>query len=95
MQLAFWDWMIRADDTPPAGEGVLGQFGLMMRAGVLKSGYGRHRARDLFQVPLNRDDGPIWTFDRMGQTRTELPDGLLGASRPAPGSIPGPVGRLC
>src|SRR5262249_23152006 len=39
--------------------------------------YGRYRARDLFQVPLNRDDGPIWTFDRMGATRTELPDGRL------------------
>lgn len=36
-----------------------------------------HRARDLFQVPLNRDDGPIWTFGRMGATRTELSDGRI------------------
>lgn len=75
MRLAFWEWMIRGDDIPPTGDGdVLGKFGLMMRAGVLKSGYGPYRARDLFKVPLNRDDGPIWTFDRMGATRTELPD---------------------
>ena len=48
-----------------------------MREGILKSTYGPYRARDLFQVPLNRDDGPIWTFDRMGQSRIELPDGRL------------------
>jgi hypothetical protein len=78
MRIAFWEWMIRGDDTSPANEGgVLSQLGLMMRAGVLKSGYGPYRARDLFQVPLNRDDGPIWTFDRMGATRTELPDGRV------------------
>ncbi|MDY3558525.1 hypothetical protein R5W23_005645 [Gemmata sp. JC673] len=78
MRLAFWEWMIRGDETPPADAGcVLGEFGLMMRAGVLKSGYGPYRARDRFQVPLNRDDGPIWTFDRMGQTRTDLPDGRV------------------
>jgi hypothetical protein len=77
MRLAFWEWMIRGGDSLPAEEGVLGQFGLMLREGVLKSGYGPYRARDLFQVPLNRDDGPIWTFDRMGQTRTELSDGRI------------------
>jgi hypothetical protein len=48
-----------------------------MREGKLKSGYGPYRARDLFQVPMNREDGPIWTFDRMGATRTELPDGRV------------------
>ncbi|WP_162671432.1 hypothetical protein [Gemmata massiliana] len=78
MHLAFWEWMIRGDDDPLTAEGgALAQLGLTMRAGVLKSGYGPYRARDLFQVPLNRDDGPIWTFDRMGQTRTELPDGRV------------------
>jgi hypothetical protein len=78
MRLAFWEWMIRGDDAPPADEvGILGRCGLMMRAGVIKSVYGPYRARDMFQAPLNRDDGPIWTFDRMGQTRTELPDGRI------------------
>ncbi len=78
MRLAFWEWMIRGDETPPAeSEDILGKFGMMMREGVLKSGYGPYRARDLFQVPLDRNDGPIWTFERMGATRTELPDGRV------------------
>jgi hypothetical protein len=36
MQLAFWEWMVRGDDMPPADPGsALGELGLMMRAGVL------------------------------------------------------------
>lgn len=78
MRLAFWEWMIRGDVGPPPDEGsVHNQFGLIIRRGVLKSGYGPYRARDLFQVPLNREDGPIWTFDRSGRTQTELPDGRV------------------
>jgi hypothetical protein len=78
MQLAFWEWMIRGDEEPaPGNEGVLAQLGMMMRDGKLKSCYGPWRARDLFQIPVNREAGPIWTFDRMGQTRTPLPDGRL------------------
>jgi hypothetical protein len=78
MVMPFWDWMIRGDDQPPPDDGcVLGRLGLMLREGILKSGYGPYRVRDLFQVPLNREDGPIWTFDRMGQTHTELPDGRI------------------
>ncbi len=78
MEVPFWEWMIRGDDQPPPDDGrVLSEFGLVMREGILKSTYGPYRARDLFQVPLNREDGPIWTFDRMGQSRTELPDGRL------------------
>lgn len=81
MRCAFWEWMIRGDDGPPEdGEedtGLLGQCGLVMRNGVLKSGYGPYRARDHFQVPLNRNHGPIWTFDRMGATQTALPDGRV------------------
>lgn len=75
MQLAFWEWMIRGGDVlPPAEKGSLEDIGLRMRNGKLKSAYGPYRARDLFQIPLNRADGPIWTFDRMGTTRSELPD---------------------
>lgn len=79
MQLAFWEWMIRGNDTPPRPEeeGILAQFGLIKRRGVLKSCHGPWRARDLFNLPLNREEGPIWTFDRMGATRTELPDGRV------------------
>ncbi len=49
----------------------------MTRNGVLKSGYGPWRVRDLFYAPPSPAEGPVWTFDRMGQTRTELPDGRL------------------
>jgi hypothetical protein len=48
-----------------------------MREGKLKSVYGPYRARDLFNIPLNREDGPIWTFDRMGATRSQLSDGRV------------------
>jgi hypothetical protein len=68
MRLAFWEWMIR-------GEMSSNDDGLMMQDGVVRSGYRPSRARDFFQVPLNCADGPIWTFDRMGATITELPDG--------------------
>jgi hypothetical protein len=49
----------------------------MKRDSNLKSGYGPCRARDLFKVHFSREDGPIWTFDRMGATRSELPDGRI------------------
>jgi hypothetical protein len=78
MQLAFWEWMVRGDESPPVeGEGVLAEYGLMMRQGKLKSGYGPWRVRNLFNVPTNCADGPIWTFDRMGAIRTELSDGRV------------------
>lgn len=74
MQFAFWEWMIRGDGLQPSPGSGLAAAGLIMREGVLKSSYGPYRARDLFNVPSNREDGPIWTFDRMGRTRSELPD---------------------
>src|SRR5262245_28223962 len=78
MRLDFWEWMIRGDDAPPAEpDDSLNSSGWMMRMGCLKSRYGPWRARDLFNIPVNREDGPIWTFDRMGATETELPDGRL------------------
>lgn len=78
MQLAFWEWMIRGEDVYPVEqEGNLAEAGQMMRDGKLKSAYGPYRARDLFKVALNREDGPMWTFERYGATRTELPDGRL------------------
>jgi hypothetical protein len=74
MHCAFWEWMIRGEETVAGPQGgSLEETGLMMRDGKLKSGYGPYRARDLFGVP--REDGPIWTFERYGATRTELPDG--------------------
>jgi hypothetical protein len=76
MQLAFWEWMIRGNmPVPTDEENPLA--GMIVRDSKLKSAYGPYRARDLFNVPLSRDDGPIWTFDRMGATKTELADGRV------------------
>lgn len=78
MRIAFWEWMIRGEENPTTDAEVgLAGLGLMMRDGKLKSGYGPYRARDLFNVPLNREDGPVWTFERYGATRNELPDGRV------------------
>jgi hypothetical protein len=79
MRLAFWEWMIRGKENPPTDEeGGLVGLGFNMREGKLKSGYGPCRARDFFKVPLNREDVPIWTLDRMGRTTSELSDGRVG-----------------
>jgi hypothetical protein len=78
MNLAFWEWMIQGDESAPLdGESGLAKMGWRLRDGKLKSSYGPYRARDRFHLPLNREEGPIWTFDRMGATQTELPDGRL------------------
>jgi hypothetical protein len=77
MHLAFWEWMIRGPNSRVIrehGGDYAAQFGLF-REGRLKSVCGPWRARDLFEIPLNREEGPIWTFDRMGRTCTKLPDG--------------------
>ena len=70
--------MLRGDDSEPTekGDGLVSA-DLMMRDGKLKSGFGPYRARDLFKVPLNREDGPVWTFERMGATSCILPDGRI------------------
>jgi hypothetical protein len=77
MHIAYWEWMIRGPDSLPTREqeGVHAELGLIMRGGMLKSVYGPWRARDLFKISLNREDGPIWSFDRMGRTCTKLSDG--------------------
>jgi hypothetical protein len=78
MRVTFWEWMIRGDESTAADtKAGIADLGLIMRDGKLKSGYGPYRARDLFKVPLNCEDGPIWTFDRMGATRNDLPDGRI------------------
>ncbi len=51
MRQAFWEWMVRGDDSEPIeDDGGLSSVGLMMRDGKLKSGFGPYRARDLFKV---------------------------------------------
>jgi hypothetical protein len=82
MDLAFWEWMIRGAQEPSTdGEGPLEEVGLVMRGGMLKSGFGPYRARDLFNIPVSREEGPVWTFERMGATRSPLPAGESFASR--------------
>lgn len=78
MRHAFWEWMIRGDaELRASAASGLEESALKLRDGKLKSSYGPYRARDLFKIPLSREDGPIWTFDRMGQTKTRLPDGRV------------------
>ena len=70
--------MIRGEGVETVkADGGLSEAGLRMREGKLKSAYGPYQARDFFRVPMNREDGPIWTFERYGATRTELTDGRV------------------
>jgi hypothetical protein len=78
MQIAFWEWMIRGDETREEEEAHADVANLnpITSDVEIRSGYGPYHARKLLTTPLNCD-GPIWTFDRMGSTRSELPDGRI------------------
>jgi hypothetical protein len=73
----FWEWMIRGDEGAPKQPEGSNVDAVLASDRKLKSSYGPHRARDVFQAGLDQKDGPIWTFDRMGASCTELPDGRL------------------
>lgn len=75
MALAFWEWMIRGGTEEEAKQRGARHAGVITRDRKLKNINGPWRARDFFGIPLCREEGPIWTFDRMGATRTQLPDG--------------------
>jgi hypothetical protein len=80
MRIEFWEWMIKGDETASPGPGEdeeLAGTGLVIEEGKIKSALGPYRARQLFGESHACGDGPIWTFDRMGATRTELPDGRI------------------
>jgi hypothetical protein len=78
MQIAFWEWMIRGDESTLAeADADIANLGPMTSNTKIRSGYGPYHARKLFKMPLNCEDGPIWTFERMGATRSELPDGRI------------------
>jgi hypothetical protein len=64
MSFAFWEWMIQRS---------LGDAGLPKNDRVP----GPHQAREFFGVEQKDEDGPIWTFDRMGASRNRLPDGRI------------------
>ena len=63
----FWEWMVRGDPERRAG----------LRAGMLGNGNSAWRARDEFGLEARDGGGPIWCFDRMGATATELADGRV------------------
>lgn len=44
---------------------------------MVRDKYYPHDARKKFNFEFKKEDGPIWTFHRMGSTRTELPDGRI------------------
>ena len=77
MNLEFWEWMIFSPPNPPREEDRFAEkMGMIARNGYLKSVHGPWKARDFFEIPINRKDGPIWTFhERIGITETELSDG--------------------
>ncbi|WZP00849.1 hypothetical protein EP7_002504 [Isosphaeraceae bacterium EP7] len=76
MRVEFWEWMIRGDGkAEPEEDDVVTDSGMIIRDGIVKSGYGPYDARQRFGLSICDDGGPIWTFDRMGATHTRLPDG--------------------
>ena len=78
MQFALWEWMVRGDGSAShEGKSGLAKLGWSLQDGKLKSSYGPYRARQLFNVAVNHEEGPIWTFERMGTTKTDLPDGRV------------------
>ena len=66
MHMAFWEWMIRG------GSGLA-----KLRNQPKFKGFGPCHARDAFKASPSREEGPIWTFDRYGATRTVLTDGRV------------------
>jgi hypothetical protein len=66
MRMAFWEWMIRGG----------GDFADIRREPKFK-GFGPCHARNAFKALASREEGPVWTFDRYGATRTTLSDGRV------------------
>jgi hypothetical protein len=79
MRLAFWEWMIRGDGSgspPDDGPTFVDDSGYT-RVARAASAYAPWQAREHFGIASTCEDGPIWTFERMGATQTELPDGRI------------------
>jgi len=80
MRIAFWEWMVRGDEialSGPREDENLAGTGFVVEEGGNKSALGAYQARQLFGESSACGDDPVWTFDRMGATRTELPDGRI------------------
>jgi hypothetical protein len=82
MRMQFWEWMIRGDvdeiasSPEQVGRKIAGTR-LVIVDGQIKSALGPYGVRQRFGGSSGCEDGPIWTFDRMGATCTELADGRI------------------
>jgi hypothetical protein len=79
MQVAFWEWMIRGGASAVEPNlAARDESSLFSDLGA-KDGIGSWPwdARRFFKMESSPCDGPIWTFQRYGATRTELPDGRV------------------
>jgi hypothetical protein len=70
MPLAFWEWMVRSSE-----DARLCDWSADHAPSVL--GHMPYKLRTFFGQEGDYSKGPIWTFDRMGATRTPLPDGRM------------------
>lgn len=80
MTLEFWEWMIQYEPPiPSSAPSIRKELGLTLDEGVMKSTYGPWKARQAFNISRSedRENGPIWTFDRDGRSVTDLPDGRV------------------
>lgn len=62
MRLEFWEWTVRGRERLPADGGL---------ASASPYGARKHFGRD------GDYSTPVWTFSRMGESRTRLPDGRV------------------
>lgn len=75
MRLAFWEWIIRGDLGP--GSAVEPDEADDEDEDEISIGYSPVEVRTRFELPPPEGGDPIWTFQRMGATRTLLPDGRV------------------
>lgn len=64
--MEFWEWMIQG-----------GRDFSSIRQDQKFGGYGPWHARNEFKASSSREDGPVWTFNRFGASRTHLNDGRV------------------
>ena len=63
--MAFWEWMICSGGVAK------------VRSDTEFGGLSPTDARNAFKTPFSCEDGPTWTFNRYGATRTLLADGRM------------------
>src|SRR4051794_40194615 len=73
MLFAFWEWMIRGHEH--AGSSLESDSATQEEEDGYGQGYTPSYTRNHFQITSCNAYAPIWTLQRMGMTRTALPDG--------------------